>query len=86
MIGDYKRFDMILPPLRQRFYLRPITWALSIPDTLRHKAIIKRVGMEGVKPPYLLLCNHNSFLDFKVMTAAIFPHRANYVVAIGWVY
>jgi len=82
MIGDYKRFDMILPPLRQRFYLRPITWALSIPDTLRHKAIIKRVGMEGVKPPYLLLCNHNSFLDFKVMTAAIFPHRANYVVAI----
>ena len=82
MIGDYKRFDMKLPPLRQRFYLRPITWVLSIPDTLRHKAIIKRVGMEGVKPPYLLLCNHNSFLDFKVMTAAIFPYRANYVVAI----
>lgn len=82
MIGDYKRFDMKLPPLRQRFYLRPITWALSFLDTFRHKAIIKRVGMEGVKPPYLLLCNHNSFLDFKVMTVAIFPHRANYVVAI----
>lgn len=82
MIGDYKRFDMKLPPLRQQHYLRPITWGLSILDTLRHKAIIKRVGMEGVKPPYLLLCNHNSFLDFKVMTAAIFPHRANYVVAI----
>lgn len=82
MIGDYKRFDMTLPPLRQKHYLRPITWVISIIDTLRHKAIIKRVGMEEIKPPYLLLCNHNSFLDFKIMTTAIFPHRANYVVAI----
>jgi 1-acyl-sn-glycerol-3-phosphate acyltransferase len=38
--------------------------------------------MEGVKPPYVLLCNHNAFLDFKVAVAATFPHRANFVVAI----
>ncbi len=38
--------------------------------------------MEGVKPPFLLLCTHMAFLDFKVTTAALFPHRANYVVAI----
>ena len=38
--------------------------------------------MDGLKPPYILLCNHNAFLDFKVATAAIFPCRANYVVAI----
>lgn len=82
MIGDFKRFDMKLPPLRQKHYLRPITWGLSFIGILKHKAKIKRVDMEGIKPPYLLLCNHNSFLDFKVMTAAIFPHRANYVVAI----
>jgi len=43
-----------------------------------------------LKPPYFLLCNHNAFMDFKVMTKAIFPKRANYVVAIdgfigrGW--
>jgi len=43
-----------------------------------------------LKPPYFLLCNHNAFIDFKVMTKAIFPKRANYVVAIdgfigrGW--
>lgn len=82
MIGDFKRFNTKLPPLRQQHYLRPLTWILSYIDTLRHKAVIKRIGMEGIKPPYLLLCNHNSFLDFKVMTMAIFPHRANYVVAI----
>ncbi len=30
----------------------------------------------------MLLCNHNAFFDFKVATKAIWPHRANYVVAI----
>lgn len=38
--------------------------------------------MDGIKPPYVLLCNHNAFMDFKVATKAIFPHSANYVVAI----
>jgi len=37
---------------------------------------------KGLKPPYFLLCNHNAFMDFKIMTRAIFPNRANYVVAI----
>ncbi|MBR3272546.1 MAG: 1-acyl-sn-glycerol-3-phosphate acyltransferase, partial [Clostridia bacterium] len=39
-------------------------------------------GMENIKPPYVLLCNHNAFMDFKVATMAMFPHRANYIVAI----
>lgn len=82
MISNYKRFDMKQPPLRQKHYIRPLTWLLSFPDIIKHKAIINRINMQGVKAPYLLLCNHNSFLDFKVMTAAIFPQRANYVVAI----
>jgi hypothetical protein len=43
---------------------------------------ISKTGMEDVRPPYLLLCNHNAFLDFMIMTAAIFPRRASYVVAI----
>lgn len=82
MIGDYKRFNMKKAPLRQKHYIRPITWVLSFPAIFKHKAKINRIDMKDINPPYLLLCNHNSFLDFKVMTAAIFPHRANYVVAI----
>ena len=38
--------------------------------------------MEGIKPPFLMLCNHNAFMDFKVAVKATFPHRENYVVAI----
>lgn len=77
-----EHFDMNRPPVRQRQFLRPVTWLLSYPDILLHRYSINRRRMEGLKPPYLLLCTHHAFLDFKVTTAAIFPHRANYVVAI----
>ncbi len=81
-LSDIKRFDMLKKPIRQRHFLRPITWLLSYPAVLAHRVRITKIGMQGIKPPYLLLCNHNSFIDFKVTTAAIFPHRANYLVAI----
>jgi len=78
-------------PNRQWNVLRPITWLLSFPDCITHKARINKDNMPAnIKPPYFLLCNHNAFMDFKVMTKAIFPKRANYVVAIdgfmgrGW--
>ncbi len=77
-----ERFDMQRPPVRTKWYLRPLTFLLSWPATLKHRTILRRYGTEGLKPPYVLLCNHNAFLDFKVATRAIFPHRANYVVAI----
>ncbi|MBR5741798.1 MAG: 1-acyl-sn-glycerol-3-phosphate acyltransferase, partial [Firmicutes bacterium] len=69
-------------PVRTRWFLRPLTWILSAPDVWIHGAKIRKTGMDGIKPPYVLLCNHNAFLDFKVATMATFPHRANYVVAI----
>ncbi len=82
MNSKFKRFDMSRPPIRTRWYLWPLTLALSLPSVISHKAKIRKIGMEGIKPPCVLLCNHNSFLYFKVATKAIFPYRANYVVAI----
>ena len=77
-----ERFDMKKPPVRIKWYLRPLTILISEPDVIRHRTKITRKGTEELKPPYLLLCKHNAFLDFKVATKAIFPHRANYIVAI----
>jgi len=82
MIGDFERFDMARPPKRQMALLTPITWVAFFRG-LAHLSRIDKSGMpKGFKPPYFLLCNHNSFLDIVVTTKAIFPHRANYVVAI----
>ena len=77
-----ERFDMKRPPMRTAWYLRPLTFLLSAPDVWLHRCRITKTGTEGLRPPYLLLCNHNAFMDFKVATMAIFPHRANYIVAI----
>ncbi|MBP5250751.1 MAG: 1-acyl-sn-glycerol-3-phosphate acyltransferase [Lachnospiraceae bacterium] len=81
-IEDVKRFDMSLPPRRTKWYLHPLTLLLSLPDVITHRTRIRKTGMENIKPPYILLCNHNAFMDFKVATKAIWPARANYVVAI----
>lgn len=82
MKHDFPRFDMKRPPSPTKWYLQPLEWILSMPATIRHRTVIRKDRTEDLRPPYLLLCNHNAFMDFKVATRAIFPHRANYVVAI----
>ncbi|OGO88156.1 MAG: hypothetical protein A2Y15_00310 [Clostridiales bacterium GWF2_36_10] len=79
---EFKRFNMIKPPTRQRSFLMPIGWLACFPAKWLHRYTITKVNMEGLKPPYLLLCNHNAFLDLMITTTAIFPHRANYIAAI----
>ncbi len=59
-----------------------MTYILSMPDVLKHRNRLTKIGTEELKPPFVLLCNHNAFMDFKVATKTIFPWRANYVVAI----
>jgi 1-acyl-sn-glycerol-3-phosphate acyltransferase len=81
-MDDTIRFDMRRPPMRQKTYLKVLTWIFSFPVVWLRRLKINRVNMKGLKPPYLLLCTHKSFVDFMVTTACTFPHRANYVVAI----
>ena len=73
---------MAKKPVRCRWFLKPIAWAISFPGLWKHKTKITRIGMKGVKAPYLLLGNHNAFFDMNVSSAATFPKIGNYVVAI----
>lgn len=82
MKKQFVRFDMAKEPVPTRWFLKPLTKLLSLPDMLIHKPEIRRFGTELLKAPYLLLCNHNAFMDFKVATQIIYPDSANYVVAI----
>ncbi len=76
------RFDMAKPPVRQRLLLKPIIWLLCFPSVWLRRTKITKINCRGLKPPFIFLSSHNSFYDFKVATAALFPWRANYVVAI----
>ena len=80
MLSDVKRFDMKKPPMRQ--HLRLLMRLLVVPTLVSHHNKLTKIRMEGIKPPYLLLCNHNAFMDFSVALKATFPHCANFVVAI----
>jgi len=81
-LQDVKRFDLQKAPIPVKWYLRPIVWLLCFPVFWLHRSKIIRTNMEGVKPPYILLCNHNAFYDFMVSTVANFPHQPYYIVAV----
>ena len=81
-IDEMHRFDLEALPLKTKWYLQLLTWILSFPELIAVRPAIRKHGMENVKEPYILLCNHNSFLDFKVAVKAVFPRRANFIVAI----
>ena len=70
-------WDTTAEPITTKWYLKPLMWLLSAPVTAMHKTKIKKIGMDGVKGPYVLLCNHNAFYDFQVLTKASFPNNAN---------
>ena len=82
MVKQPERFDMSRPPVRTKWYLKPLTYLISKPVLMSHRQRLTKNGMDGVKPPYLMLCNHNAFMDIMAAAAAVYPNRANYVVAI----
>jgi hypothetical protein len=77
-----KRFDMDKKPKKEKWFLTPLAYLLSFPAVKKRHLHIRKVDIDGLKPPYILLCTHHAFLDFKVTTKAIYPYRANYIVAI----
>ena len=80
MLDNVPRFDMKKPPKRQK--LRLLGYLKALPVLWAHKGKITKVNMEGIKPPYLLLGNHNALMDVDILNLATFPHRVNYVIAI----
>ena len=81
-VNSLPRFDLISPPNKTKWFLKPLTWILSVPELIATRNKVFKHNMQHVKGAYLLLCNHNSFLDFKVAVKAIFPRSANYIVAV----
>lgn len=82
-VKELPRFDFNKKIKKQKWFLLPLAWLLALPETFLRRAKITKTNMESLKgKPYILLCNHNAFYDFKVATRAIFPRRATYVVAV----
>ena len=78
---DMTPFDMTVLPKRTPFYLLPLMWGGSLLMTAlsKSKLKIKKTGLKGIKPPYLVISMHQGFSDYYIAPLALFPHRAFYV-------
>jgi len=77
-----EKFDMNLPPIQQKLHLMLLVWAGSSVMKWLHLGRLKKVDMKGVKPPFLLICNHNAYYDFYIMSTALFPYRGYFPAAV----
>ena len=81
-----KKYKTAKYPIRQPRYL---TWLIQVLSKMmligkEHK--VEKFNMEGLKPPYLLLSNHMSFVDFELVSLGTYPNRVNNVVNIDGFY
>ena len=73
-------------PIRQPLIIVWLIWLLSKIMLIGKNYKIEKINMDGVKPPYMLLSNHQYFIDFEIAAMTTFPHRVNNVVSIDGYY
>ena len=81
-----KRYKTAKYPIRQPLYLTGLIWVLSFFAILFKKHKVEKINMEGLKPPYMMLSNHMSFIDFELAAMGTGMHRVNNVVNIDGYY
>lgn len=77
-----KKYKTAKYPIRQPIYLTGLIWVLSFFDLLFKRHKVECINMDGLKPPYFMLSNHMSFVDFELAAMGTWPHRVNNVVNI----
>lgn len=77
-----KRFNTAKYPIRQPKAIVLLIWTLSKIALIGKKYKIEKINMDNLKPPYLMLSNHQYFIDFELAALGTFPHRVNNVINI----
>lgn len=79
-----EKYDFAKKPRKGSKFLMWVARTFIVNPTFRKTPLtIKKINMEGLKPPYMLLGTHASEIDFSVMARAILPaKRLNAVCAI----
>ncbi len=82
-----KPYNTAKHPIRQPWFMTSLLYLVSrigMPKGCPYR--IEKVNMQGLKPPYMLLSNHQYFVDFQLSAMATFPHRVNNVANIDGYY
>ncbi|MBE6640695.1 MAG: 1-acyl-sn-glycerol-3-phosphate acyltransferase [Ruminococcaceae bacterium] len=81
-----KKYKTAKYPIRQPIYLTYLITLLSKIMLIGKKYKVEKINMEGLKPPYMILSNHQYFVDFELTALGTHPHRVNNVVNIDGYY
>ena len=77
-----KRYKTAKYPLHQTIFWTGLIWILSKIALLGKTYKVETIGMEDLKPPYMLLSNHMHFIDFELAAMGTWPHPVSNVVSI----
>ena len=77
-----RRFDFSKQPVKPCFLMTLAKWIICWPDLEKRNFTYKKINMEGVTPPFLLLSNHCSMVDFNVMLKLTHPYKVNNVMTL----
>lgn len=82
MKKDIKRFDLKKQPKKTLFLFKPLKSVYANLGTRGHDIKITKTNLEGIKPPFLLLGNHNALLDTNVAVKVLGKAESHFVIAI----
>ena len=80
--GEIKRFKDTYKPKAPNGFFRFLADLLSRISIMFHKLTVRKHGMDGLRPPFLVLGTHHSYVDLKTMCIALAPHKLMYVVSM----
>ena len=80
MFDQFEKFDTKANPKNPT--LIGLSTLIAALEVWKHAPKIRKIDMKGIKPPYILLANHNAFLDIQMLRYITFPHKMSYIVAI----
>ena len=77
-----RRYKTAKYPLHQGIFWTWLIWLLSKIALMGKEYKVETIGMEDLKPPYMLLSNHMHFIDFELAAMGTWPHPVSNVVSI----
>ena len=77
-----KRYNYARYPMHQTKFWTGLIWVLSKFALIGKDYKVEKIGMEGLKPPYIMLSNHMHFIDFELAAMGTGMHPLSNVVSI----
>lgn len=81
-----KHYNTAKYPIRQPRFFTWLIYILSKIMLLGEDYKIEKFNMKDLKPPYILLSNHQYFIDFELCAVGTYPHRINNITNIDGYY